>query len=522
MDKNKILKYLFKRKEVIKLLNFFENTGFSIYIYNKSTSLYGENFTDYQLQKEITLIEDFIISIKISSTIKEYENYTPKVLDIIISSLKVSDNLLDIIQTIARQWKIINFHSKITDSLNFLSSIEETCSLLLKHLLSIITVKRASILVNKNNKFMISASIGLPERIKKLKYLNISGISGWVFNNNRALIINTDSDLPDELRKILITKAEKNHSFKKDFVSEPIMIIPLEIDNEVMGVLNLTDKTDNTPFNSEDIKIIMSISKEISMFVKSIKLIDEIKKGEQLKKELSLAAKIQTDTLPQEFPEIKHIDFYGKNIAPNKVGGDYFGYFLENNKFLYLVIADISGHNFSSALLVNNFRSYLKAFFRSKQELKELVEEVNRFICQEVGDSGRFITSTIVKIDTETGNMSYVNSGHNPPFIIRNNNEISYLKVGGMPLGFFEDLKYKEFNDKLNTNDLLILFTDGFEEAENSVKGFLGKENFINICKNYKNLKTKEIIDNIFDDVKVFTNNKIEDDWTAVGLKYVK
>ncbi len=522
MDKNKILKYLFKRREVIKLFKFFENTGFNIYIYHDNSSLYGENLTAYQLKKDIILIEDLKITIKISSKTKEYESYTSEVLKVIISTLKVSDNLLDIIQTIARQWKIINFHSKITDSLNFLSSLEKTCSLLLEHLLSIITVTRASILVNKNNNFVISASIGLPDRIKNLKYLEISGISGWVFNNNRVLIVNSDNDLPDELKSILITKAEKNHSFKKEFISEPIMIIPLEIDDEVMGVLNLTDKVDHTPFNSEDIKIILSISKEISMFIKSIKLIDEIKKGEQLKKELSLAAKIQTDTLPQEFPEIDHIDFYGKNIAPNKVGGDYFGYFLEKNKFLYLVIADISGHNFSSALLVNNFRSYLKAFFKSKQELKDLVEEVNRFICQEVGDSGRFITSTIVKINLDSGDISYVNSGHNPPFIIRDNDKISYLKVGGMPLGFFEDLEYKEFNDKLNNNDLLILFTDGFEEAESPDKEFLGKENFISICKNYKTLKVKNLIDNIFEDVKVFTNNKIEDDWTAVGLRYVK
>jgi sigma-B regulation protein RsbU (phosphoserine phosphatase) len=115
-----------------------------------------------------------------------------------------------------------------------------------------------------------------------------------------------------------------------------------------------------------------------------------------------------------------------------------------------------------------------------------------------------------------------VNSGHNPPFILRDNGNISYLKVGGMPLGFFEDLEYKEFSDKLNNEDLLILFTDGFEEAESPNNEFLGKENFINICKSYKKIPVKELIENIFNDVKVFTNNKIEDDWTAVGLRYVK
>jgi len=521
MDKNKILKYLFKRKEVIGILNFFENTGFKIFIYSRDFDLYGDFFEDTQLVKNITIIDDIEITIKISSKIKEYECYTQSVLDVIISSLNVSDSLLDIVQTIAKQWKIINFHTKITNSLSFLASVEDTCSLLLKHLLSIIPVTRASILISKGDKFIISASIGLPERIKNLKYLDISGISGWVFNNNKNLIINSDDDLPDELRKILITKASKNHSFKKNFISDPIMIIPLEINGEVLGVLNLTDKFNHTPFNSEDIKIISSISKEISMFIKSIKLIGELKKGEQLKKELSLAAKIQSDTLPDKFPEIKHIDFYGKNIAPNEVGGDYFGYF-EDGKYLYVVISDVSGHNFSSALLVNNFRSYLRAFFKSEHELKDLVEEINRFICQEVGDSGRFITSTIVKINTENGDLSYVNSGHNPPFILRRDGSVDYLKVGGMPLGFFEDLDYKEFKTNLKNNDLLILYTDGFEESENSNKEFLGKEKFVKLCKSYESLSAKDIIDNIFRDVLKFTDNKIEDDWTAVGVKYVE
>ncbi len=171
---------------------------------------------------------------------------------------------------------------------------------------------------------------------------------------------------------------------------------------------------------------------------------------------------------------------------------------------------------------LNNFKSYLKSFLRSKRELKELIEEINYFICEDVKDSGRFITSTIVKINIETGTISYVNSGHTPPFIIRKNNEISYLKPGGMPLGFFKDLEYKESQEQLNKDDVLILFTDGFEEAESTNEGFLGKKGLINICKKYKNEETKEIIENLFKELMFFTNDYIIDDLTAVGLKYVK
>jgi len=62
----------------------------------------------------------------------------------------------------------------------------------------------------------------------------------------------------------------------------------------------------------------------------------------------------------------------------------------------------------------------------------------------------------------------------------------------------------------------------GKEESENDKKEFLGKEKFVELCEGYKHLKVKDIINNIFNDVMTFTNNKIEDDWTAVGVKYVK
>lgn len=517
---NKKLLYLFKRNEVKSVLIFLENVDFLFKFSTEDYIIYqsGE-FNSSCIKKEIILLNEYSVLIEIQSKGK-YLNYCENVINLVITILQTSNSIVDIIETIARQWKIINFHTQINQKIGFFSTIEETCNFILNLLISIISVKRASVLIEQNNQFLIAASIGLPEHIVKLKYLNISGISGWVFKEGQALVINSDKDLPEDLKEQLITIASKNHSFNKNFVSEPIAIVPLEIQGKILGVLNLTNKVDETPFSSEDLKIITSIATEVSIFIKTVSLIEEVKQNEKLKLEMSLAEEIQKSILPTVFPKFGNVSFYGKSVAANKVGGDYFGYFVNKNMF-YITIGDVSGHSFSSALLVNNFRSYLKSFAQKEDDLKKLVEMINNFICEDVTDSGRFITVVIIAIDINTGEMSYINAGHNPPFIIKQNGETEKLEISGMPLGFFENNEYDLFKTKLNNGDYIVLYTDGFEESQNEIGNFFGFDNIIKTLKDYNSENIKDNIEELFNKIKAFSNN-IQDDLTAVGVKYVE
>lgn len=519
---DKKLKYLLKRKEIISIIDFFEMVDFEFQIeFQNEIYLETRWFSKYLPQFDLSfdVIPEKKINLKVSSR-GSYPNFTNSIGELLITLLTSSGNMVDILETVARQWKIINFHTHITRKLGYFTSITESCSFILQELVSIIKVKRASILIEENGEFLISSSIGLPESIVQKKYLPISGFSGWVFKNGNSLIINSDKDIPEELKQQLITKQLKTHTFKTNFISEPIAVIPLEIQQKVLGVLNLTNKEDQTPFSSEDLKIVHSIATEIAIMVQTILLIEKVKESEKLKMEISLAEKIQKSILPKEFVDISPYSFYGKSIAPNRVGGDYFGYFLKN-RTLFLLIADVSGHSFSSALLVNNFRSYLKAFIEQTESLSQLFHHLNRFICEEVGDSGRFITSVLLSLDLDSGKTLYCNAGHNLPLLLRTDYSLEELPTTGMPLGFFEDGVYEEREFFLNKGDLLFLFTDGLEESVDKNGIFFGKDRLIRILKQKKNLSMEQLVEEILGDVATFSSNLLEDDLTAIALSYI-
>ncbi|MBN2694849.1 SpoIIE family protein phosphatase [bacterium] len=522
MKDDKKLKYLLKRKEILSVIDFFRMVDFETQI-NFQGDIYFEtqDFSQYQNHSvfNFDVMPDKNIELKLVSR-GLYKDYIYQIGELLSTLFCSSGNIVDILETVARQWKIINFHTHITRKLGYFTSITESCSFILQELVSIIKVKRASILIEEKGEFLISSSIGLPESITQRKYLPITGFSGWVFTNGTSLIINSDKDIPDELKQQLITKQLKTHTFKTTFISEPIAVIPLEIQQKVLGVLNLTHKEDQTPFSSEDLKIIHSIATEIAIMVQTILLIEKVKESEKLKMEISLAEKIQKSILPKNFIDISPFSFYGKSIAPNRVGGDYFGYF-QKNKTLFLLIADVSGHSFSSALLVNNFRSYLKAFVEQTEELSKLFLLLNRFICEEVGDSGRFITSVLLSLNLETGYIVYCNAGHNSPLLLRKNYSLEELPATGVPLGFFEDSEYEERSLVLDKGDLLFLFTDGLEETIDKNGVFFGKDRLIRVLKQKKNLSMESLVEEILNDVVIFSGNQLEDDLTAIALSYV-
>lgn len=519
MDEKKKLRYLFRRQELRKTFALFEAMGYGFEIsYQKEPLYQSQTRTSKLLSTHLRLLGSIDAVMIVYG---ESETFGQEIAHIIKAMLQAGSNLIDILETIARQWKVINFHTHITQNLGYFNSIEETCNFILNDLVSIVQVQRASILIEDDGAFLIAASIGLPEHIVKLRHLPISGISGWTFNQGQTLIINSDRDLPEEIQEQLITRVENRHSFKEKFISEPIIVVPLEVQHKIVGVLNLTNKKDATPFTSEDLKIITSIATEIAIMIKSSKLIEALKESEKLKMEITLAEQIQKSILPTSFPEIAPYTLYGKSVAPNKVGGDYFGYEL-NDRFLYMIIADVSGHSFSSALLVNNFRSYLKALLFRDHNLEDLVSEINRFICDDVGDSGRFLTMVIVRFERATGLFHYVNAGHNPPLCLLKDGTTRPFKVSGTPLGFFEHMEYQVFESKLNPGDFLFLYTDGLEEAESPRGIFFGKERLKELLELMQGEPVEQIIENVFQQVILFSGHQIQDDLTAMGLYYVE
>ncbi len=177
---------------------------------------------------------------------------------------------------------------------------------------------------------------------------------------------------------------------------------------------------------------------------------------------------MQAGLLPQKRPAIAGLDYDGACRMAREVGGDYFDFLDLGAGRLGLALGDISGKGVSAALLMASLQAFLRSRARQMAgEPSQLVTQVNESLV-EATDSSKFATFFYGVYDSAARTLSYVNAGHNPPFLLRaGTSVVSRLRPTGMALGFDAGAAYGEGREALAPGDLLLAFTDGLTEALN-------------------------------------------------------
>jgi serine phosphatase RsbU (regulator of sigma subunit) len=255
-----------------------------------------------------------------------------------------------------------------------------------------------------------------------------------------------------------------------------------------------------------------------------LKIQKENAKEEQKRaSELEIAKKIQASVLPINFPDTSHFDIYASMKPAKEVGGDFYDFFfIDENHFAFL-IADVSGKGIPAALFMMNAKSLLKSNLLSGYPLDVAVNKTNNELCA-TNDAGMFLTAFIAILNTATGELEYVNAGHNPP-AVKLNNEFEYIKSdSNLVLSAIENYEYKSAKIFLKPENNILIYTDGVTESQNTNEEFYGEEKLLKVLndKDKGSQNTKEIIKNIEADIKDFSNGASQfDDITILDLKYL-
>jgi sigma-B regulation protein RsbU (phosphoserine phosphatase) len=201
----------------------------------------------------------------------------------------------------------------------------------------------------------------------------------------------------------------------------------------------------------------------------SLELADKV----VMKRDLEIAREIQTWLVPSQPPDVPGGDIAFATRPQNSVAGDYYDAFYptvtaaEGGK-LMLVIADVAGKSVPAALLMATMQASLRTVAGEDAPLDILVPRLNRYACAYSLDGRRFTTAVLGQYEPSTGNLIYVNAGHNAPVIRRANGTLEELDKGGLPLGIESDAAYETGHTSLRAGDVLIFFTDGCIEAFNA------------------------------------------------------
>jgi len=210
------------------------------------------------------------------------------------------------------------------------------------------------------------------------------------------------------------------------------------------------------------------------------------------RRELELAAEMQSMLVPNDLPQNEHIDAAGWYQPHSEVGGDYYDLIALADGRYVACVADVSGKGIAAALLMSNFQANLHATIPHTPDLEQLVNDLNAKVYANARGE-RFITLFIGVIDTAARKMHYINSGHNDP-LLHHAHGITPLRNGSIALGMMPKLPFLKSGEvDLPEGSTLFCFTDGLVEQEDAEGNSFETAPIIKILSTLSRSSAKEI-----------------------------
>ena len=240
---------------------------------------------------------------------------------------------------------------------------------------------------------------------------------------------------------------------------------------------------------------------------------------ERTNAELSVASKIQLDSLPKRVYDDTHTSIRAYIKPAKEVGGDFYDYFYLDDHRLALIIADVSGKGIPASLFMMKGKELIKSAVQSYPNLVDAISSVNKMLAKNNNEL-LFITSFIGVIDFKRNKINYVNAGHEKPYLVSNNKVIKLDGVSNVVLGVEENHVFKEESHEFNQGDYLLMFTDGLNESINKNQEEFGYARIEEALKDTSELPLDEVLKRINTSFDNFTNSKDQfDDVTMLLVK---
>jgi phosphoserine phosphatase RsbU/P len=218
-------------------------------------------------------------------------------------------------------------------------------------------------------------------------------------------------------------------------------------------------------------------------------------------------------------PKNGSLDYSAECRQVRELGGDYYDFMSLQDGRLALAIGDASGKSLAAALMISSVQSSLRtAALFVGNDGAAMLGAVNRQ-AHELSSADRYATLFYGIFDGATRTLRYVNAGHVPPMVLRTDGSATYLDTGGAPVGMFPDWTYKEETLRLNPDDLLVAYTDGLTENENSSGEEWGAEGLQKAVAALKAQCAVHLVRGIFKSMDEFSQGRQSDDATVAALR---
>jgi sigma-B regulation protein RsbU (phosphoserine phosphatase) len=380
-------------------------------------------------------------------------------------------------------------------------------------------VPQVALLLRKNSGFEPAYALGFDTEPRA--HLETEARAVKTLARNQHIVIrdefkevtSTPTIMPDERRQI----EELNSQ----------ILLPVTSKNELAGIISLSRKQSEEPYTPTDLRLLRSVASQTGLALENSRLTEaiatEAAQKERLNREIEIAREVQERLFPQEFPNVKGLEYYGHCRPALGVGGDYYDFLeLPDGKFGF-AIGDVSGKGIGAALMMASLQASLRGqAIHSGDDLSELMSNVNRLV-YEASTTNRYATFFYAQYDAITRKLAYVNAGHNPPYLLRSGSaEPLLLTEGGPVIGMLPPMlvNYSQGEITLEPGDLIVGFTDGISEAMNPQEDEWGEDELLNTLRKVRECSPQSIHDESVAAADRFANGASQhDDMTMIVVR---
>lgn len=330
------------------------------------------------------------------------------------------------------------------------------------------------------------------------------GLLGWVIEHQRGVVVD---DVLNDPRYFSARPATNSEA-----------IAPIISKGEVVGCINI-ESDQKAAFFDDSLHFLENLASLAAIALDQAKTHHELLEARELEKELEIARTIQTKLLPKENPNINGYDISGLNVPSQSIGGDYYDFMQLTPGDLGMIIADVAGKGVPAGLVMAGLRAALRARVETVFSMRHVIKDINTFLFESTGPE-RFVTAFYCVLNNELGQITYVNAGHNYPFILHVDGEIEWLIDGGPLLGAVEDAEYSMATAQLEKGAVLVMYTDGIVEAGGQKGEEFGEQRVIDLVKSLASAPAERIAKTLEREAVLFNRSQRGlDDRTVIVVK---
>jgi sigma-B regulation protein RsbU (phosphoserine phosphatase) len=305
----------------------------------------------------------------------------------------------------------------------------------------------------------------------------------------------------------------------------PEVLLPLSLNQKMLGVLSLGQKRSEAPYSSSDLRMLGSVATQTGLALENSRLTAEISaqiaEREKRQRELEIAREVQQRLFPQTCPPVPGLEYAGACRPALEVGGDYYDFLTLSPTELGIAVGDVSGKGIPAALLMATLRAFLRGqTIGGELNLAGMMLNLNTLV-YESSATNRYATFFFGRYNAATRVLEYVNAGHNPPMVFRARGrqapELIRLDTGGPVIGLLPACGYQQGSITLGKDDVLVAFTDGVTEAMNFDDQEWGEEGLAEAVMSGHALEPMALIGRVMSAADLFVGSAPQhDDMTLV------